>query len=127
MRSLRACRVALSSDRPVVDGAPLGGIQAAVTQLTGSGAPYVPAERIGPLEAIRWYFLGGAEAQFAEDSLGTLEIGKWADLCALPEDPLRVPPTELARIPVVLTAVGGEVVYRASQAADTLRRPLKQV
>ncbi len=112
-RSLRGCRVALSSDRPVVDGAPLGGIQAAVTQLTGGGDRYVPSERIGVLDALRWYTLGGAYAQFAETTLGTLEVGKWADLCALAADPLSVPSTEIAATPVVLTAVGGEVVYRA--------------
>lgn len=113
LRSLRGCRVALSSDRPVVQGAPLGGIEAAVTQLTGSGAPYVPRERIDVLEAIRWYTLGGAFAQFREAELGTLEVGKRADLCALGRDPRHVPPTEIGRIPVTLTAVGGEVVYRA--------------
>jgi hypothetical protein len=105
--------VAFSSDRPVVDGAPLLGIQAAVTQLTGSGAPYVPAERIGVMEAIRCYTLGAAYAQFQERALGTLEVGKWADLCALDGDPRAVPPDALGRMGVVLTAVGGEVCFEA--------------
>ncbi|HXH82546.1 MAG TPA: amidohydrolase [Candidatus Tectomicrobia bacterium] len=113
LRSLRGCRVALSSDRPVVDGAPLGGIEAAVTQRTGSGAPYVPREGIAVMDAIRWYTAGGAFAQFREAELGTLEVGRWADLCALARDPRRVAPDEIARIPVVLTVVGGEVVHRA--------------
>ena len=113
LRSLRACRVAFSSDRPVVEGAPLLGIEAAVTEATASGAPYVPAERIGVLEAIRWYTEGGAYAQFREGELGTLEVGKWADLSALAADPQSVPPGDLGRIKVVLTAVGGKVVYRA--------------
>ena len=112
LRSLSGCRVAFSSDRPVVDGAPLLGIQAAVTQLTSSGAPYVPAERIDVLEAIRCYTSGSAYAQFQEGALGSLEVGKWADLCALARDPRTVPPPELGGIPVVLTAVGGDVVYR---------------
>jgi predicted amidohydrolase YtcJ len=113
LRSLRRCRVAFSSDRPVVDGAPLLGIQAAVTQRTGSGAPYVPAERIGVLEALRWYTEGSAYAQFMEQALGTLEVGKWADLCALDTDPREAPPDGIGAIRVVLTAVGGEVVHRA--------------
>jgi len=111
LRSLRGCRVAFSSDRPVVDGAPLLGIQAAVTQLTESGAAYVPEERISVLEAIRWYTRGGAYAQFQEHALGSLEVGKWADFCALETDPQTVPPSELGKIRVVLTAVGGEIMY----------------
>jgi predicted amidohydrolase YtcJ len=111
MRSLRGCRVAFSSDRPVVDGAPLGGIEAAVTQLTGSGAPYVPAERIDVLQALRWYTEGAAYAQFEEHALGTLEPGKWADLCVLAEDPTRVAPTSIGAIRVLMTAVGGRVVH----------------
>jgi predicted amidohydrolase YtcJ len=111
MKSLRGCRVAFSSDRPVVDGAPLGGIEAAVTQRTGSGAAYVPAERIGVLDAIRWYTAGAAFAQFQEHALGSLEPGKWADFCALARDPERVAPSEIAKLDVVLTAVGGEIVY----------------
>lgn len=49
-----------------------------------------------------------------EDELGTLEVGKWADLCALEADPRAVPPTELGSLRVTLTAVAGEVVHRGS-------------
>ena len=112
LKSLHGCRVAFSSDRPVVDGAPLGGIEAAVTQLTSSGAPYVPAERIGVLEAIRCYTAGAAYAQFQERALGTLETGKWADFCALDDDPREVEPTRIGTVGVALTVVGGEVVHR---------------
>ena len=111
MKSLRGCRVAFSSDRPVVDGAPLGGIEAAVTQLTGSGAAYVPAERLDVLDAIRWYTAGAAYVQFQERTLGTLEVGKWADFCGLEDDPRRVEPTRLGRLGVTLTVVGGEVTH----------------
>jgi predicted amidohydrolase YtcJ len=113
MKSLRRCRVAFSSDRPVVDGAPLGGIEAAVTQLTGSGKAYVPAERLDVLDAIRWYTQGAAFAQFQEDALGSIEPGKRADFCALEKDPQKVVPTELAALRVVLTAVGGAIVHEA--------------
>jgi predicted amidohydrolase YtcJ len=45
--------------------------------------------------------------------VGTLEVGKWADLCALGRDPRRVAPGEIGAIAVVLTAVGGRVVHEA--------------
>jgi predicted amidohydrolase YtcJ len=111
LRSLRGCRVAFSSDRPVVDGAPLLGIQAAVTERTGSGSAYVPRERIDVTTALAWYTAGGAYAEAREGDLGTLEVGKWADFCALGRDPRRVAPSEIGAIPVVLTAVGGRVVH----------------
>jgi predicted amidohydrolase YtcJ len=113
LRSLRGCRVALSSDRPVVDGAPLLGIQAAVMGRTESGAEYVPRERIGVLQALAWYTTGGAYAQGRESALGTLEVGKWADFCALAGDPRRVAPDEIGAIPVALTAVAGTPVHQA--------------
>jgi predicted amidohydrolase YtcJ len=113
LRSLRGCHVAFSSDRPVVDGAPLAGIQAAVTERTESGAAYVLRERIDVTTALRWYTAGGAYAQGREADVGTLEVGKWADLCALGRDPRRVAPGEIGAIAVVLTAVGGRVVHEA--------------
>jgi predicted amidohydrolase YtcJ len=112
LRSLRGCAVAFSSDRPVVDGAPLLGIEAAVTQRTASGAPYVPAERVRVLDALRCYTLGAAYAQFQEGALGSLEVGKWADLCALDGDPRAVSPDRIGRLGVVMTAIGGHVHYR---------------
>jgi predicted amidohydrolase YtcJ len=113
LRTLRGCHVAFSSDRPVVDGAPLLGIQAAVTQRTDSRAPYVPRERIDVTRALTWYTAGGAYAQGRERDLGTLEVGKWADFCALAGDPRRVAPDTIGAIPVTLTAVAGMPVYQA--------------
>jgi len=46
---------AFSSDRPVVNGAPLLGIHAAVNQKTRSGKDYNPEEKISVAEAIRFY------------------------------------------------------------------------
>ena len=112
LRSLRGCAVAFSSDRPVVDGAPLLGIEAAVTQRTASGAAYVPGERIGVLDALRAYTQGAAYAQFQEGALGSLEVGKWADLCALDGDPRAVSPDRIGRLGVVMTAIGGHLHYR---------------
>ena len=74
--SLRGLPVAFSSDRPVVDGAPLLGVQAAVTQRTAGGAPYVPEEAITAEEALRAYTMGAAHTVFAEEELGSLAVGK---------------------------------------------------
>jgi predicted amidohydrolase YtcJ len=109
--SLRGLSVAFSSDRPVVAGAPLLGIQAAVTQRTASGAAYVPAEAITVEEALRWYTLGAAYSAFEENEKGSLVPGKWADFVVLFGDPLQTMGEMIGEIVVLKTIVGGEVVY----------------
>ena len=109
---LRDLPVAFSSDRPVVQGAPLLGIEAAVTEQTGSGAAYVPQEAITTEEALRWYTQGAAYSTFEEQEKGTLAPGKWADFVVLDSDPLRTSSQELAKIEVLKTVVGGEMVFQ---------------
>ncbi len=113
LASLRGIPVALSSDRPVVDGAPLLGISAALTRRTRSGERLAPDEAVTFEEALRWYTLGGAYAAFAEDELGSLEPGKWADFVVLSDDPFGVDPADLGTVRVRSTYVGGRLVHEA--------------
>ena len=100
-----------SSDRSVIEGAPLLGIHDAVNQKTDSGADYVPEEKITPEEALRAYTLHSAHASFEADLKGSLEAGKLADLAILGADPTAVNPVEIAHIPVQGTVVGGRLLY----------------
>jgi predicted amidohydrolase YtcJ len=100
-----------SSDRFVVQGAPLLAIHDAVNQKTDSGADYVPEEKITAEEAIRAYTLHSAYASFEENIKGSVEAGKLADLTVLGADPTRVNPTEIADIPVQGAIVGGRLLY----------------
>jgi predicted amidohydrolase YtcJ len=111
LASLRGVPLALSSDRPVVDGAPLRGLQAAVTRRTREGWALAPQEALSLEEALRAYTMGAAYAAFAEAELGTLEPGKWADLVVLGADPFETDPEALEAIPIWATVVGGQVVY----------------
>lgn len=106
-----------SSDCPVSDVAPLKGVQAAVTELTGSGEPYAPGEAIDALTALRCYTLAGARASFTERQIGSIEVGKLADLVVLGDDPTTVHPSTIASIPVLATMLGGETVYERPAAA----------
>ncbi len=85
--------------------------QAAVLRRAQSGAPFVPEEALTVEEALRAYTIGAAYAAFAESELGMLAPGQWADLVVLGEDPVEADPECLAEIPVLVTVVGGTVVY----------------
>ena len=100
-----------SSDRYVVEGAPLLGIHDAVNQKTLSGDDYVPEEAITPEEAIRAYTLNSAYASFEEGIKGSIEPGKLADLTVLGADPTRVPVEEIRHILVHGTVIGGQLLF----------------
>ncbi|MEV6907026.1 amidohydrolase [Amycolatopsis sp. NPDC051071] len=106
------CVLPASSDRPVVDGAPLLGLADMVRRKTASGVVLGPEERLTPAEALRAYTYGSAYAAFAEKDLGTLLPGKLADFAVLSADPTDE--STLDSIHVVATAVGGDIVYERS-------------
>ena len=100
-----------SSDRPVVNGAPLLGIHDMVNQRTASGRPFNPVEALTAEEAIRCYTLHSARAAFREGDLGSLEPGKLADFAVLSADPTAIAPEGIAAIEVLATVVGGRVAH----------------
>ncbi|MDP9370275.1 MAG: amidohydrolase family protein, partial [Chloroflexota bacterium] len=102
-----------SSDCPVSAYEPLKGIQAAVTEQTGSDRPYAPAEAISVDEGIRLYTLAGARASFEEADKGSIEVGKLADFAILADDPASVEPNRVADVPIRATVIGGVTVYEA--------------
>jgi predicted amidohydrolase YtcJ len=92
----------------------LDGIDAAVTRRTLDGKHpdgWVPEQRISAEEALQAYTSGAAYAGFAEKDLGTLEAGKLADLVVIDRDILRAEEREIGQSRVVLTMVGGKVVF----------------
>ncbi|GAB3988241.1 amidohydrolase [Nocardioides marmoraquaticus] len=97
-----------SSDRPVVQGAPLLGMHALVNQRTSAGHAFNPDEAVSGLDALRAFTVGSAHASHREDRLGTLSVGKLADLVVLSASPASVDPTTIADIEVLRTMVGGE-------------------
>ena len=107
--------LALGSDFPVESVDPRLGLHAAVTRTDLEGHPpggWRPQERLTREEALRGFTLDAAYAGFAEDEVGSLEVGKRADFVVLGADPLAddVP---LATLPVRATYVDGEAVYTA--------------
>jgi predicted amidohydrolase YtcJ len=64
-------------------------------------------------EALIAHTRSNAYLFFQEENLGSLEVGKLADLVVLDRDYMSVPAAEIRSIRPTLTVVGGRVVYRA--------------
>ncbi|HEX6537035.1 MAG TPA: amidohydrolase, partial [Gemmatimonadaceae bacterium] len=108
-------RLAFGSDWFVAPAVPLEGIYAAVTRRTLDGAHpggWVPEQKITVEEALRAYTSGGAYASFEEKVKGTLERGKLADFVLIDRDLTRIPPEQIRDAHVLMTVVGGRIVYR---------------
>ncbi|MFB6129724.1 MAG: amidohydrolase family protein, partial [Salinigranum sp.] len=82
---------------------PLYGIDRAVNAPTAD-------QRLGVTAALGAYTRGGAYAGFDEDRLGSIEVGKCADLVVLDRSPWEHE-GEIERIDVALTVLDGAVVY----------------
>ncbi len=108
--------LAFGSDWPVVTLNPWPGVQNALTRQTTEGNPpggFVPRERISLEETIKAYTLNAAFAGHREKTEGSLEAGKLADLIVLSQDVFKTEPTEIGKTEVLLTMVGGRVVYQS--------------
>ena len=95
---------------------PMLGLYAAVTRKTLSGQPeggWFPQEKLTIEEAIRAYTLNTAYAGFEEDIKGSLEVGKLADFLILSDNLLTMDPDGIKDVSVLMTVVGGKVVYEA--------------
>jgi predicted amidohydrolase YtcJ len=111
--------LAFGSDWFVAPPTPLEGIYAAVTRRTLDAAHpqgWVPEQKISVEEALVAYTRNASRASFEEQLKGTLESGKLADLVVIDRDLLNVPPESIRDARVVLTVVGGVVVWDARRA-----------
>ena len=101
-----------SSDAPMT---PLNwrlGLKAAVLRENlGSGRVSGPEQCITLEEALKMYTINGAWQDHMEDVKGSIEVGKLADFCILEKDLFSVDPHELPEIPVLMTIVGGKIVF----------------
>ena len=74
-----------------------------------------PAKQISREEALRMYTINGARVLFWEDRLGSIEPGKLADLVVVDRNILTCPVDDIKNAKVMLTMIGGAVVYDATR------------
>jgi predicted amidohydrolase YtcJ len=91
-------------------------IGTAILRKTEKGVAIDPAEAITVMEGIRMFTINQAYMAFEEDSKGSIEPPKLADLVVLAEDPRATPPERLKDIAVDLTILDGKVVYDREDA-----------
>ncbi len=97
---------------------PLLALYAATTRQTVTGQPeagWFPGERIDMPTAIAAHTINGAYSTFEEDIKGSLEPGKLADLVMLSDNLLEIAPANILQTRVLVTIVGGRIVYEAAQ------------
>lgn len=107
------------SDAPVERGDPLVEFYAAVarTDLSGfQGSNWHAEEAVSRAEALKMFTLWPAIASFQEHDLGTIAVGKKADLSAFSVDLMAVEAAEIPKAHAVLTIVDGEVIYVREEA-----------
>jgi predicted amidohydrolase YtcJ len=115
-------RIASGSDFPVEEANPLFGFYAAITRQDREGHPpegWQPDQRMTRVEALRSFTLDAAYAAHSEKVLGSLEAGKLADLVVLSKDIMEIPPRDILDTRVLLTMIGGRVVYSERPDAGT--------
>ncbi|HEY0805531.1 MAG TPA: amidohydrolase [Pseudonocardiaceae bacterium] len=104
-------RISLHNDPPVTPEEPLRNISVAVTRKAPSGRVLGPEQRLTVEQAIKAQTIDAAWQLFSEDIVGSLEVGKYADLVVLSADPRSVPPEEIADLEVRATFLAGRQVY----------------
>jgi predicted amidohydrolase YtcJ len=87
----------------LLDGRDVGGVAI-------RGSEEIPSRA----DALRFYTIGSAWFSHDDDTRGSLEVGKLADLAVLSHDYMTVPTEQIGAIESVLTMVGGKIVYAAS-------------
>jgi predicted amidohydrolase YtcJ len=104
-------RISLHNDPPVTPEEPLRNISVAATRVAPSGRVIGPEERITVEQAIKAQTIDAAYQLFADDVIGSLEVGKYADMVVLSADPRAVAPEDIADLDVQATFLAGKQVY----------------
>ncbi len=104
-------------DTPVVPMKPMRLLWSAVNRETSSGRVLGRRERLSRDQAIRAITIDAAYQVFKDKKLGSVEVGKLADLVVLSADPSDQS-TDLLSVKVLRTYVGGVPIYTHAEAKN---------
>lgn len=108
-------KVCFGTDWFVAPLNPLLGLYAATTRRTlddKNPDGWIPEQKISIEDAIKCYTINSAYASFEENTKGSIEVGKLADLIVLSDDILTIDPVKIKDATVILTVFDGKVIYQ---------------
>ena len=108
----RGHRVSLHADSPMYPPEPFRLMRTAVTRRTRGGEVIGKHEAITAQQALRAITIDAAWHLFADDRVGSLTPGKYADITVVDRNPLTTHPDDLDRIQVLQTQLSGTPVYQ---------------
>lgn len=108
----RGVIVNFHQDTPVTKPNMLHSVWCAVNRISRGGAVIGAEQKISVYEALKAITIQAAYEYFEEESKGSIEAGKRADLVVLDRSPLDVDPMEIKDIQVIMTIKDGNVIYR---------------
>ncbi|MEO0651605.1 MAG: amidohydrolase family protein, partial [Planctomycetota bacterium] len=111
----RGMRFTSHHDAPVAFPNSMRVLDATVTRRSRSGDILGPEHRVDVLTALKAMTLWPAWQHFEEDTKGSIEVGKLADLVVLDRDPTAVDPETLDSLIVLRTIKEGRTVYERPQ------------
>jgi predicted amidohydrolase YtcJ len=107
----RDLKFTVHADSPVVPMQPLFLVWSTVNRISSSGRVIGAEQRIPTIDALRAVTIDAAWQIFQEDNRGSIEVGKFADLVVLSENPLA-DKQRIKDIKVLTTMVGGNIIYQ---------------
>ena len=108
-------RLAFGTDWDVAPLSPMWTVYAAVTRATlddKNPNGWVPEQKLSVAEAVQAYTMGSAYAEFQDREKGSITVGKLADVILLSDDIFTIEPAKIKYVSVLLTIVGGRVVFQ---------------
>jgi len=103
------------TDSPVERISPFASMAGMTVGLMNNGEVFNPHHLLTREQSLAAYTINPAPAAFEEDLRGSIVVGKLADITITAEDPLTVAAERLADTRVVMTIVGGEIVYSTDE------------
>ncbi len=99
------------TDAPIESVNTIENYFATVTRQLTNGSTFFPEEKMTRMEALKSYTINSAYAAFQDDKLGSLEIGKLADITILTNNILKTSDNKLLSTKVDMTIIGGKILY----------------